>query len=117
MPFGDRTGPAGLGPMTGRGMGYCAGFPTPGYVNPRPGRWFPWACFGGRGRGYRWWFRATGLPFRLRWMYFMQPPFYGSEPEKAKEAELEFLKQEVKNLERALDEARKRMEELERKET
>jgi len=47
----------------------------------------------------------------------MQPPFYGSEPEKAKEAELEFLKQEVKNLERALDEARKRMEELERKET
>lgn len=25
MPGGDGTGPAGLGPMTGRGMGYCAG--------------------------------------------------------------------------------------------
>lgn len=25
MPGGDRTGPAGAGPMTGRGMGPCAG--------------------------------------------------------------------------------------------
>ena len=25
MPFGDRTGPHGLGPRTGRAMGYCAG--------------------------------------------------------------------------------------------
>lgn len=26
MPGGDRTGPLGMGPMTGRGLGYCAGF-------------------------------------------------------------------------------------------
>ena len=25
MPRGDKTGPGGLGPMTGRRMGYCAG--------------------------------------------------------------------------------------------
>lgn len=25
MPGGDRTGPVGGGPMTGRGMGYCVG--------------------------------------------------------------------------------------------
>ncbi len=37
MPFGDRTGPAGLGPMTGRAAGFCAGFPVPGYMNPVPG--------------------------------------------------------------------------------
>jgi len=37
MPFGDGTGPAGLGPMTGRAAGYCAGFPVPGYMNPVPG--------------------------------------------------------------------------------
>jgi len=116
MPVGDITGPQGLGPMTGRGMGYWGGFPTPGYMNPGFGRWLPWFCLGGRGRGYRWWFRATGLPFWARWMYFSYPPFYGAEPEKANEAELEFLKQEVRNLERALDGARKRMEELERKE-
>jgi len=37
MPLGDRTGPAGLGPMTGRAAGYCAGYPVPGYMNPIPG--------------------------------------------------------------------------------
>jgi len=38
MPFGDGTGPAGLGPMTGRAAGYCAGYGVPGYMNPLPGR-------------------------------------------------------------------------------
>jgi len=33
MPAGDRTGPLGLGPMTGRAAGYCSGFPGPGYMN------------------------------------------------------------------------------------
>jgi hypothetical protein len=48
MPWGDRTGPMGIGPMTGRAAGYCAGF-----ANPRvPGR-------GGRGRG-RGWGRGMG---------------------------------------------------------
>ena len=37
MPFGDRTGPLGLGPMTGRAAGFCAGFPVPGFANPIPG--------------------------------------------------------------------------------
>jgi len=40
MPFGDGTGPAGLGPMTGRAAGYCAGFPVPGYMNPGGARGF-----------------------------------------------------------------------------
>ena len=38
MPFGDGTGPAGLGPMTGRAAGFCAGYPVPGYMNPAMGR-------------------------------------------------------------------------------
>lgn len=38
MPRGDGTGPAGMGPMTGRAAGYCAGFPVPGYVNSAGGR-------------------------------------------------------------------------------
>jgi hypothetical protein len=37
MPFGDGTGPAGLGPMTGRAAGFCAGYPVPGYMNPAGG--------------------------------------------------------------------------------
>jgi hypothetical protein len=38
MPFGDGTGPVGLGPMTGRAAGFCAGFPMPGYMTPVMGR-------------------------------------------------------------------------------
>lgn len=38
MPLGDGTGPAGIGPMTGRAAGFCAGFPMPGYMNPAIGR-------------------------------------------------------------------------------
>lgn len=34
MPWGDRTGPMGLGPMTGRAAGFCAGYTVPGYANP-----------------------------------------------------------------------------------
>lgn len=118
MPFGDRTGPMGLGPMTGRGMGYCAGFPTPGYMNPGPGRGWGWRWWcgpgwWGRGRGWRWWFRFTGLPFWARWSAWFSP-FWGTPSEKAKEAELEFLREEVKNLEEALKEARRRMEEIEK---
>ncbi len=46
MPRGDRTGPRGLGPMTGRTVGYCAGYSVPGFMNPIGGY--------GRGLGKRW---------------------------------------------------------------
>jgi hypothetical protein len=38
MPFGDGTGPTGMGPMTGRAAGFCAGYSVPGYINPVAGR-------------------------------------------------------------------------------
>jgi len=63
MPWGDGTGPMGLGPMTGRGAGYCAGYPVPGYLNP----WVPGRGWWGRGRGRGWGFWATGLPGWARW--------------------------------------------------
>ena len=40
MPRGDRTGPNGQAPLTGRNAGYCAGYSTPGFLNFGPGR-FP----------------------------------------------------------------------------
>jgi len=52
MPDGDRTGPAGLGPMTGRAAGYGAGRPVSGYLNLVLRRGFRgWARGRGRGRG------------------------------------------------------------------
>jgi len=39
MPGGDGTGPMGMGPMTGRAAGFCAGYGVPGYMNPVPTRW------------------------------------------------------------------------------
>jgi len=38
MPRGDKTGPEGAGPMTGRGMGSCPGSGTPGSVRQGTGR-------------------------------------------------------------------------------
>ena len=70
MPRGNRTGPMGMGPMTGRGAGYCAGYPVPGYMNPAGGfgRGFGVSPGGGgRGRGYRNMFYATGMPGWARW--------------------------------------------------
>ena len=49
MPRGDRTGPAGAGPMSGRGAGFCAGFNTAGYQTAGGG--FGRGC--GRGYGFR----------------------------------------------------------------
>jgi len=43
MPAGDRTGPEGGGPRTGRNMGYCSGFDAPGRASTGRGR--------GQGRG------------------------------------------------------------------
>ena len=40
MPRGNGTGPAGMGPMTGRGAGYCAGFRIPGVLNSSPKQGF-----------------------------------------------------------------------------
>ncbi|MGI5907053.1 MAG: DUF5320 domain-containing protein [Christensenellales bacterium] len=53
MPGGDGTGPAGMGPLTGRGLGYCRGLTRPGYTNAGIGM--------GRGRGLRGMLRAFGL--------------------------------------------------------
>lgn len=38
MPHGDKTGPEGAGPMTGRKSGYCTGNTRAGWRNPRQGR-------------------------------------------------------------------------------
>jgi hypothetical protein len=108
MPGGDRTGPVGMGPMTGRAAGFCAGYPVPGYANAVGGRGF-WGrgrgCGGGWGR--RNWYHATGLPFWAR-----TTP--GAFPAPSVEQERESLRQQSQYLQESLDAINRRVEELEK---
>ena len=65
MPHGNGTGPAGMGPMTGRAAGFCAGYPVPGFMNPVGGRGY-WGWGRGGGRGRRNLYYPTGLTGRAR---------------------------------------------------
>ncbi|MBC7248832.1 MAG: DUF5320 domain-containing protein [Anaerolineae bacterium] len=112
MPRGDRTGPMGMGPMTGRAAGYCAGYGVPGYANPIPGRGYGMGWGGGWGRGWRWrhWYYATGLP---GWARFGYAPAYGPYAPPTREQEAEMLKEQAEWLKGQLDAISKRIAELE----
>jgi hypothetical protein len=112
MPAGDRTGPWGGGPMTGRGMGYCAGYGAPGYANPAFGR-----LGRGGGRGWRHMYYATGLP---GWARFGHVPAWGAPPvsgpyapQMSAEQETQMLKEQAEWLKGQLEAIVKRLEELE----
>jgi len=134
MPGGDRTGPQGMGPMTGRAAGYCAGYPVAGFTNPAMGAGFGGGFgggfgrgrgFGGGGRGWRNRYYATGLTgwqraasaYPMGWgapaagvpySYPYQPPQY------TREMEVEGLKSQAEYFEEALGGIKKRIEELEK---
>ena len=123
MPRGDGTGPAGMGPMTGRAAGYCAGYSVPGFANPYQGRYFGAGrgAFGGRGRGYRNQYYATGLPGWSRfnmglpaWGGQVGDPTYGSPyiPDFEPEEEVKMLKDQAGMLKRQLDNIQERMDEI-----
>jgi len=80
MPRGDRTGPAGAGPMTGRGAGFCAGYQTAGFQT----------AGGGFGRGC-----GRGFGFRNRFAQPVQP---------SQNAELGELKEQMTRIEKRLEE-------------
>lgn len=112
MPFGNGTGPAGFGPMTGRAAGFCAGYSVPGYMNPVGGRGY-WRGRGfwgrGGGRGWRNWYYATGLPGWARAGY---PAGLPSAP--TAEQEHQALKQQAQYLQDSLEAINKRLGELEK---
>jgi hypothetical protein len=106
MPGGDGTGPVGMGPRTGRGAGFCAGYPTPGHMSPVGGRGF-WGRGRGGGRGRRNWFCATGLPFWARFGGYATP----QQPNR--ELERQALQGWAEALQSELDSIKKRMSEIE----
>jgi len=69
MPLGDRTGPEGRGPMTGRRRGFCAGFDEPGFTDFGRG-------FGGRFK------RGFGVERDYGMRRFVQPSLISKTEEK-----------------------------------
>ncbi len=114
MPRGDGTGPTGLGPMTGRRAGFCAGYGMPGYANAGWGR-----GRGGGGRGWRNRYYATGLPgwSRGRWPGPWGPTPYAPPAPWPQETQVEVndvaaLREQAGYREEALENVRKRLGEL-----
>jgi hypothetical protein len=110
MPRGDKKGPLGEGPMTGRGAGFCGGGKTPGYANRAGGRrrgagLNDSGCEGRGKRGFRNWFHATGIPGWMR---------AGSSVPGSKKEEIALLKKQSDYLAGALAEVNARITELEK---
>ena len=119
MPGGDGTGPMGMGPMTGRAAGFCAGYNAPGYMNPVGGRGFGGGF--GRGRGGGGWgrrnmYHATGLTGWQRggmgWGGFAPAAAPVAPP--TRERQVEALKAQAEAMESGLGEIRSRIDELEK---
>ena len=110
MPGGNGTGPAGMGPMTGRGAGYCAGYSTPGFANAVGGRGFGRGF--GRGRGFGGgfgWARGGYAAPAFGVAAYGQVPFnQAANPQQ----ELDSLKNQAQNLEDALNGIKNRIAEL-----
>jgi hypothetical protein len=115
MPRGDGTGPMGMGPMTGRGAGFCAGLGAPGFINRGPGLGFGRGRGGGRGR--RNMFFATGLTGWQR-AAMGWPAFGGggldasTTPVMTRDQEVEILKRQAEFLGNQIEAVKKRMDEL-----
>jgi len=125
MPRGDRSGPMGMGPGTGRAAGYCAGYPVAGFANPLPGRG-TFGRGGGRGggqggRGHRNWYYATGLTGWQRAARGWYPAQAGTVPypypapytQMAPQEEAKMIQNQIETLEENIRAAQERLGELE----
>lgn len=90
MPRRDGTGPVGVGPMTGRGLGFCSGYDTPVYGNGIM-----------RGQGFR---RMNCYSKGYRGRYFASHYAYAAIDEKqVLTDEIDYLEQQLKNTKKRLD--------------
>ena len=101
MPRGDRTGPMGAGPMTGRAAGVCAGNAAPGYANVGGGR--------GRGMGF-----GSGGGFGRGFGRGRGAPVSGTAAPTG-DPELAVLKQQARQLQADMELIQSRIQELETK--
>lgn len=108
MPGFDKTGPMGMGPMTGGARGLCSPSARP-FIGRGFGPFF--GRVGGRGRGYRHMYWATGLPGWMR----AGPGAYNTPltMQHTKEQEIGFLRDQAEALKEDLDAIESRLKDLE----
>ncbi len=94
MPRGDRSGPSGEGPKTGRGMGYCSG-------NEHPGNMITQSNWGGgrRIRGGQGFGRGAGFGFRHGYGNYYQGGVADVSDKTLIENEIRILKDQLSALE------------------
>jgi Family of unknown function (DUF5320) len=110
MPGFDRTGPMGLGPMSGGRRGMC----NP--ANAGYGRGFAGTFGFGRGMGLGHGFRGgfgRGMGRAFGWGFWNQPSYYPAY-EQNPEEELQMLKSEANSLKKSLEMINRRIAELEK---
>lgn len=122
MPRGDRTGPWGAGPRTGRAMGYCSGYSVPGYMNPGPGwgrgfgRGFGMGRGGGRGWG-RWagFGNWEGYPYASGPAPYIPPAdtagFTAAEEKSILEEQAKYIQDQLNQIQSRLDDLNKQKKE------
>ena len=113
MPGGDRTGPLGQGPMTGRGFGYCSGSAQPGFTSPGYGRGLGRGWGRGTGRGF--WGRGRGYRWRTYYNNPVNPQplsYTDNVPQVNKEQEKQYLENIVNQLENEMKSVKARIEEI-----
>ena len=100
MPRGDKTGPEGMGSMTGRQLGFCTGNETPGFTNQGFG-------FGrGSGRGFGLGRRPRG-GFRTGFRRYYQQDIPNVSEKTLLENEIKVLKEQLSNIENQLSQLNK----------
>ena len=111
MPGGNGTGPRGLGSMTGRGAGFCAGYSVPGYANPVGGRGYGMGLGRGRAMG-----RGRGFGRGFGWVGVADPYPANAAlgPTLTAAQELEGLKQQAEFLQNSLSQVSERIEQFEK---
>jgi len=96
MPRGNGSGPDGMGPMTGRGAGFCSGANSPGYMNVGRAGQYGLGIRRHFGRGLR------GAGYNRGFGAYAQPMYTPEIEQKDLENEISFLKNQVKALEERL---------------
>ncbi len=120
MPRGDGTGPGGMGPMTGRAAGYCAGYSTPGFASSWGGRGMGY----GFGRGAGWGRRGMGRGWGGYGTAYAPPIYPGSMtglygaglPQMDSETQLLALRNQANQLTEALSRIEEQIEALKERE-